>query len=172
MPDLRQLTRQFPRPGRVDAILLRPARGAPVLAVPSVLALKDRGLEGDRSAQARPTRAGGQKRQVTLMQAEHLPLIAAWVGRDAIDASLLRRNLVIAGINLLSARSLFADQLVHIAIGEEVILLATGPCDPCSKMEAELGVGAYNAMRGHGGLTARIVTGGTIAVGDAVRVFI
>ena len=172
MPDLRQLTRQFPRPGRVDAILLRPGRGAPALAVPSVLALQDRGLEGDRSGQARPTRAGGHKRQVTLMQAEHLPLIAAWVGRDAIDASLLRRNLVIAGINLLSARSLFADQTVHIAIGEEVILLATGPCDPCSKMEAELGVGAYNAMRGHGGLTARVLAGGTIAVGDAVRVFI
>jgi MOSC domain-containing protein YiiM len=172
MPDLRQLTRQFPRTGRVDAILLRPGRGAPALAVPSVLALQDRGLEGDRSGQARPTRAGGHKRQVTLMQAEHLPLIAAWVGRDAIDASLLRRNLVIAGINLLSARSLFADQTVHIAIGEEVILLATGPCDPCSKMEAELGVGAYNAMRGHGGLTARVLAGGRIAVGDAVRMFI
>ena len=98
MPDLRQLTRQFPRPGRVEAILLRPARGAPVLAVPSVLALQDRGLQGDRSAQALPTRAGGHKRQVTLLQAEHLPLIAAWVGRATIDASLLRRNLVIAGI--------------------------------------------------------------------------
>ncbi len=172
MPDLRYLTRQFLRPGRVQAILLRPARGAPVLAVPSVLALQDRGLEGDRSALAKPTRAGGHKRQVTLMQAEHLSLIAAWVGRDAIDATLLRRNLVIAGINLLSARSLFADQPVHIAIGDQMILLATGPCDPCSKMEAELGVGAYNAMRGHGGLTARVLAGGTIAVGDAVRVFV
>lgn len=172
MPDLRQLTRQFPRPGCVEAILLRPARGAPVLAVPSVLALQDRGLQGDRSAQALPTRAGGHKRQVTLLQAEHLPLIAAWVGRASIDASLLRRNLVIAGINLVSARALFADQLVHIAIGEEVVLQVTGPCDPCSKMEAELGAGAYNAMRGHGGMTARVLAGGRITVGDVVRVLL
>ena len=172
MPDLRQLTRQFPRPGRVEAILLRPARGAPVLAVPSVLALQDRGLQGDRSAQALPTRAGGHKRQVTLLQAEHLPLIAAWVGRASIDASLLRRNLVIAGINLVSARALFADQLVHIAIGDEVVLQVTGPCDPCSKMEAELGAGAYNAMRGHGGMTARVLAGGRITVGDVVRVLL
>lgn len=172
MPDLRQLTRQFPRPGRVEAILLRPARGAPVLVVPSVLALQDRGLQGDRSAQALPTRAGGHKRQVTLLQAEHLPLIAAWVGRATIDASRLRRNLVIAGINLVSARALFADQLVHIAIGEEVVLQVTGPCDPCSKMEAELGAGAYNAMRGHGGMTARVLAGGRITVGDVVRVLL
>ena len=172
MPDLRQLTRQFPRAGCVEAILLRPARGAPVLAVPSVLALQDRGLQGDRSAQALPTRAGGHKRQVTLLQAEHLPLIAAWVGRASIDASLLRRNLVIAGINLVSARALFADQLVHIAIGDEVVLEVTGPCDPCSKMEAELGAGAYNAMRGHGGMTARVLAGGRITVGDVVRVLL
>lgn len=170
MPDLRHLTRQFPHAGRVQAILLRPARGAPMRSVPAAQALQDRGLQGDRSALALPTRAGGHKRQVSLLQAEHLPLIAAWTGRDALDASLLRRNLVIAGLNLVAARTLFADQPLHIAIGEQVVLLATGPCDPCSKMEAELGPGAYNAMRGHGGLTARVLTGGTIQVGDAVRI--
>lgn len=170
MQDLRQLTRQFTRPGRVQAILLRPARGAPVLSVPCVLALKDRGLEGDRSAKAVPARAGGHKRQVTLIQAEHLPLIAAWIGCESIAPAQLRRNLVIAGLNLVAARTLFADQPMHIAIGEEVVLIATGPCDPCSKMEAELGVGAYNAMRGHGGITAQVLVGGTITVGDAVRV--
>ena len=172
MPDLRQLTRQFPRPGRVEAILLRPARGVPVISVPFVLALQDRGLEGDRSSQSLSSREGGHKRQVTLMQAEHLPLIAAWVGLESVAPHLLRRNLVIAGVNLLSARTLFADQPIHIAIGENVVLLATGPCEPCSKMEAELGAGAYNAMRGHGGLTARVVAGGKITVGDAVRVFV
>lgn len=171
MPDLRQLTLQFPHTGRVQAVLLRPARGAPMLAVDTAQALQDRGLEGDRSAAALPTRAGGHKRQVTLLQAEHLPVIAAWLGRDALDARLLRRNLVIAGLNLVAARTLFADQPLVIAIGAQVVLMATGPCDPCSKMEAALGAGAYNALRGHGGLTARVLASGTIQVGDAVRVY-
>jgi MOSC domain-containing protein YiiM len=170
MPDLRHLTRQFPHPGRVQGIFLRPARDVPVHSVQMALAVADRGLQGDRSAQRAPTRAGGHKRQVTLLQAEHLPLIASWAGLPHIDAAQLRRNLVIDGLNLVAARTLFADQPLHICIGATVVLLATGPCDPCSKMEDALGPGAYNAMRGHGGLTARVLAGGAIAVGDEVRV--
>jgi MOSC domain-containing protein YiiM len=170
MPDLRHLTCQFPHPGRVRAILLRPSRDAPVLNVPHALALVDRGLQGDRSAERPSTRPGGHKRQVTLLQAEHLPLIAAWAGLAQVHAAQLRRNLVIEGLNLVAARTLFADQPLHICIGASVVLLATGPCDPCSKMEAALGPGAYNAMRGHGGLTARVLSGGEITVGDEVRV--
>ena len=170
MPDLRELTRQFPRPGRLDAIYLRPARGALIVSVDSALALEARGMEGDRSAKAVPATAAGHKRQVTLLQAEHVPLIASWLGLPDIDARRFRRNLVVSGLNLVAARTLFADQPIRIAIGSQVVLVATGPCDPCSKMEAEFGAGAYNAMRGHGGLTSRVVTGGRIAVGDEVRV--
>lgn len=170
MPDLRQLSRQFPHAGRVQAIVLRPARDAPALSVQRALALPERGLQGDRSAARPSARPGGGKRQVTLLQAEHLPLLAAWTRLPHIAPTLLRRNLVVEGLNLVAARTLFADQALELHIGAAVVLQLTGPCDPCSKMEAALGPGGYNALRGHGGMTARVLQGGELAVGDAVRV--
>ncbi|AEG92589.1 MOSC domain-containing protein [Ramlibacter tataouinensis] len=165
MDDLRQLTGFFPFEGRLEAILLRPARGTPVHSAPAAEALAGRGLAGDRSAAGR----GGGKRQVTLLQAEHLPVLAALLRRDAIDPALLRRNLVVSGLNLLAARSLFADRPLALRIGDAVLLEVTGPCEPCSKMEAALGPGAYNALRGHGGVTARVLAGGRVSVGMRCR---
>ena len=169
MDDLRSLTARFPRPGRVEAIHLRPGRDLAAVTVPCARALVDRGLEGDRSAARPSSRPGGGKRQVTLIQAEHLPLIRLWSGRD-VAAAELRRNLVVSGVNLLAQHSPFADQPLQVRIGSEVLIVVTGPCDPCSKMEALLGPGGYNAMRGHGGTTARVIQGGLISVGDAVVV--
>jgi MOSC domain-containing protein YiiM len=125
-------------------------------ALESVQVSPGTGLEGDRF-NGRP----GSPRQVTLIQQEHLAVIGACLGRESINPSLLRRNIVVSGINLLALK----DKHFHIG---ECVLEYTGPCHPCSKMERLLGEGGYNAMRGHGGITARVLTAGVIRLADKV----
>ncbi len=148
------LAAAFPRAGRVDWIGLRPARRAPVVVVDRTNAVAGRGLDGDRYAHA-------GNREVTLIQAEHLPAIAALLGRNELDPAILRRNIVVSGVNLLALK----DRRVRV--GGAVVEL-TGVCHPCSRMEEVLGVGGYNAMRGHGGVNARVVESGAVAVRDTV----
>lgn len=145
----------LPRPGRVEWIGLRPARDVAMREVAAADAVAGRGLLGDRYA------SGSGKRGLTLIQAEHLPVIAALAARDGLSPATLRRNLVVSGLPLVALKGR------RFRIGE-VVLEGTGPCDPCSRMEDALGPGGYNAMRGHGGLCARILAGGRLALGDAV----
>jgi MOSC domain-containing protein YiiM len=171
MPDatnssLPHLTQQFRQAGQLEAIYLRQARGIDCIAVEQTEAIAQKGLAGDRASNTPSRNPLGSNRQVTLIQAEHIAVISALIGTP-VDATKLRRNLVVSGINLLATKSLFKDQIMQIKIGE-VILQVTGPCEPCSKMETTLGQGGYNAMRGHGGINAKIIQGGTLNIGDSV----
>jgi MOSC domain-containing protein YiiM len=162
MENLRHLVATLPRPGRLDWIGLRTARRGPIEVVDEVVAVTGVGLVGDRRAvPGRPADPRG-KRHVTLIQAEHLPTIGALLGRGPADPVLLRRNLVVSGCNL---RALLGRRFT---LGE-VVLEGTGECHPCSRMEEALGPGGYQAVRGHGGLNARVLVGGTLRVGDALE---
>ena len=150
----------LPQVGRLEWIGLRTERRTAPMAVPEAEVLTDKRLAGDH-ASPRP----GGKRQVTLMQHEYLAAVASLLGLpEPVAPGRLRRNLVVSGLNLLALKGR------QIQIGDTVLLDITGECHPCSRMEEELGPGGYNAMRGHGGLTAHIAQGGTIRVGDEVRV--
>lgn len=146
-------------PGRLEWIGLRSARRAPMTIVDSVQAFVDRGLEGDHRADKTP----GSGRQVTVVSREFIDQTAHFLGRDAIDPALLRRNLVVSGINLHALRH------QRFRIGEAV-LEANALCHPCSRMEAALGRGGVAAMLGHGGLCCRILRGGLLRTGDMVTV--
>lgn len=115
-----------------------------------------RGLEGDHfKGNAKSTR------QVTLIQQEHLDVIASCLHRESIAPSEVRRNILVSGINLLALK----NKIFKIG---DAVLECTGLCHPCSKMEQRLGAGGYNAMRGHGGITARIIQSGKVYVGADV----
>lgn len=152
MESIATLTARHARDGRLDWIGLRPERLAPMEVVDHAQ-VTESGLVGDHG------RPG--KRAVTLIQAEHLPVIARFAGLDHVTPEVLRRNLVVSGINLSALRG----RLVRIGA---VMLRITGPCAPCSRMETALGPGGYNAMRGHGGWCADVVTPGKIKRGDLV----
>ncbi len=153
--ELGRLMATLPRAGRVQWIGLRPKRDVVMREVDEAMAATGLGLEGDRYA------SGSGKRGITLIQAEHLPVIAALAGIDRVQPATLRRNVVVSGLPLVALKGR------RFRVGE-VLLEGTDDCDPCSRMEAALGPGGYNAMRGHGGLCARILEGGRLRIGDAV----
>lgn len=156
MQTLKELINTLPQTGTVEWIGLRPAREAPVEVVDSVEAIAGGGLTGDRYSKE------GGDRQVTLIQAEHLDAVASMLGRDAVDPELVRRNIVVRGVNLLALK----DKQFELG---GAVLEYTGLCHPCSKMETALGPGGYNALRGHGGITARVIRSGRIDNGSTLR---
>ena len=147
--------------GRVEAIIVRGTPRDPARRIEQTTALAGIGLADDRLGQR--GEAELSTRQVTLIQLEHLPLIATFARSGPIDPVDLRRNLVVSGINLLTLKN------AKVRIGAALIEIV-GPCAPCSRMEEVIGPGGYAAMRGHGGMTARILEGGAIRVGDSVSV--
>ena len=157
MQTIAELLAIHPQIGRVQWIGASIARRAPVQSLRSTVIEADTGLVEDHHA-----RSGRSKRQVTLIQWEHLAVVASILGRDAVPPALLRRNIAVSGINV----SALKDQRFRMG---DVLLEGTGYCHPCSRMEEVLGPGGYQAMRGHGGITARVLESGEVTCGDLVQ---
>ena len=161
MKTIRDLNKPPQIAGRVESIIVRGSPREVARTVHSTFALAGIGLADDRLGQRGESELS--TRQVTLIQAEHLAVIARLARVDQVDPVGLRRNLVVSGINLLALKN------ARLQVGG-ALLEVVGPCQPCSRMEETIGPGGYAAMRGHGGMTARVIVGGPINLGDAVRV--
>lgn len=151
---LNQLLQVLPQEGKVEWIGIRVKKRTPLTSVSEikVLAL---GLEGDHYA------GSSGSRSVTLIQHEHIHTIASVLHKNIINPADLRRNIVVSGINLLALKGR------EFKIGT-AILKMTGVCYPCSRMEEIFGDGGYNAVRGHGGINARVILPGLIKLKDKV----
>lgn len=160
MKTIRDLLKPPHVTGRVEALVVRGHPRQPARRIVATQALAGIGLADDRLGQR--GEAELSTRQVTLIQHEHLAVIAALAGVAEVDVGALRRNLVVSGINLIALK----NARIHVG---GALLEIVGPCQPCSRMEEAVGPGAYAAMRGHGGMTARVIESGAIQVGDIVR---
>lgn len=153
MESLSELIARYAQPGRILWIGRRVARRAAMQMLDRVW-IDAQGLTGDHGVSV--------KRAVTLIQQEHLAVIGAMLGRGPVAPADLRRNLVVAGLNLTALRGR------RVEVGS-TLLEITGPCAPCSRMEETLGRGGYSALRGHGGFCAAVIRPGWVALGDAMK---
>jgi MOSC domain-containing protein YiiM len=150
---INELQNYFAGAGEVVSICTRPERLSPVIFVPECEAKAGKGLSGDRYKSN-----GG--RQVTFIAEENLKAASAFLGKEIFHQEV-RRNILTRGINLLALKG------KQFQIGEAVFEFS-GECHPCSRMEINLGHGGYNAMRGNGGITARIVKSGLLQIGNKI----
>lgn len=141
----------------VEWIGISPGNRRPIEPRDEVTVAVGTGVDGDYHSKKKPD----GDRQVTLIQAEHFAVIAANTGRDSVSPELFRRNIVVRGIELTTLIGR------RFRIGE-ALLEGTGPCTPCSRMDENLGQGGRLAMKGLGGLTAKVIEPGRIRVGDLV----
>jgi MOSC domain-containing protein YiiM len=145
---------------KIEHIFIAPEKGAPVQPRPSVEAIAERGLKGDRYAGDHIRKNAGQ--QVTLIEAEAIEAFVAETGL-AMDVHESRRNLVTRGIGL--------NALVgqRFTVGE-CELEGFELCEPCATWGRNTHREVVRFFVHRGGLNARITKGGTISVGSPIVV--
>jgi MOSC domain-containing protein YiiM len=120
------------------------------------------GVPGDYRGRLKPD--SRNRRQVTVMAVEAWRETLKELGAD-VPWEQRRVNLMVEGLELeqtAGARIIFMSGLV---------LEVTGECDPCKRME-DVAPGLEAALRPNwrGGVTARVIEGGPIRVGEQVRI--
>lgn len=146
---------QEPEPGVVQAIYVSPARKIAMRSVESVEAEAGKGLVGDRYH-------GSKHRHVSVQSREDLAEAAA-VFENPVPEDLTRRNVTVTGVDI----PVTPGERLRIGdVDLEVVRIAA----PCKLLDDDIGVGARTALRRRAGTIFRILSSGTISVGDLVEV--
>jgi MOSC domain-containing protein YiiM len=144
----------------VESIYLGREAGSPLVAVEAVAAIRGVGLAGDRYAEGRGFwRDGRVTRDLTLVEAE---VADELIAQDLIaDAGDLRRNVVTRGVSLnaLLGKTFWLG---------DVACVGTELCEPCRHLEEVTGAALVRQLVHRGGLRARVLSSGTIALGSVI----
>jgi MOSC domain-containing protein YiiM len=128
----------------------------PLLEVARIDCVAGHGIRGDRFFDYRANYKG----QITFFSFEVFEKLVQNFGLTTKSPGVLRRNVIVSGIDL------------NKLIGEEfaiqgVCLRGTGHCAPCYWLDQAFAPGTEDFLEGNGGLRAKILTDGSIAVGEA-----
>ena len=160
MPTKLSSTGRISSVGSVVAIARRPARLAPMEEIDVGDISVEAGLSGDHKGIKFP------KRQITVLSLEAWHEAAKEAGQPDLDWTIRRANILVCGVDLPRARG----GVVRIA---DVILEVTNPTLPCKRMEdAVPGLRKALYPDWRGGITCKVVEGGTVALNDRVEVLV
>ena len=115
------------------------------------------GIEGDRYFGHQENFKG----QITFFSEDVAAELETALGLSGLDRSVMRRNVLVSGVDL---NSLIGRPF---RIGE-VVFRGTEECAPCYWMDEAVGTGAHAWLKGRGGLRCRIESSGSLATGPAV----
>ncbi len=142
-------------PGKVVAIARRASSRASMEELEAIGVSVDAGVDGD-------LRGGPGERQVTILTREGWQAACDDVG-EALPWTTRRSNILIENLRVEGK----LGRTVRIG---DLTLAITGECDPCSRMEEQqAGLRQALAVDWRGGVTCRVLTGGSIRVGDPVE---
>ncbi|SFP63876.1 MOSC domain-containing protein [Sphingomonas rubra] len=147
----------------VLAGIARKARSkAPTEVIDRAAVTLDGGIDGDHRGRVKP--GGKGRRQVTLMERGDWEAAIAELGAD-VAWQERRVNLLVDGFDLPQVAG------ARLRIGADVVVEISFECDPCHRMDAVApGLRAALTPDWRGGVCTRVLAGGDIAVGDAIRI--
>ena len=149
--------------GLVQGIFFAPEGGAKMKGVRAATALEGCGLEGDRyCAGTGHWSRFGSVCEVTFIAAEDLDDIERETGVSVKNGEH-RRNVVTTGINLKTLR-----RGERFRVGG-VVFEYRGPRSVCRYIERLTEPGMTQALKGRGGICARVIENGTVRGGDKIE---